>query len=163
LKNVPIMDIAILVSGFLIRVIYGGVICNIEVSNWLYLTVMAISFYMGLGKRRNEIIKQGTESRKVLKFYNYEFLDKNMYMSLAITIVFYSLWCMDIGAVSNSLINIIWTVPLVLIICMKYSLDIEGDSLGDPVDVILSDKLLLGLALIYGLIMKKKEIIYEIK
>ena len=40
-----------------------------------------------------------------------------------------------------------------MIICMKYSLNVEGDSLGDPVDVILSDKVLIVLALVYAIIM----------
>lgn len=153
LKHVPILDIVILAFGFMFRVMYGSWITAIAISDWLYITILAFSFYMGLGKRRNEYKKLGKDGREVLKYYNESFLSNNLYMCMALGIVFYSLWCMDIGAVSNSLINIIWTVPLVLIICMKYSLDIEGDSLGDPVDVILSDKLLLGLALIYGLIM----------
>ena len=38
-KNIPIVDISVLVAGFLIRVMYGAVITGIGVSNWLYLTV----------------------------------------------------------------------------------------------------------------------------
>ena len=134
LKNLPIIDITILVSGFLIRVLYGSAVTAIEVSNWLYLTVISMSFYLGLGKRRNELVTQGSKSRKVLKFYNHDFLDKNMYMCLGLTIVFYSLWCVDsttIARYSNS--NIVWTVPLVMLICMKYSLNVEGNSDGDQV------------------------------
>ena len=153
LKHVPIVDIVILAFGFMFRVMYGSGITDIAISNWLYITILAFSFYMGLGKRRNEYRKLGKDGREVLKYYNDSFLTNNLYMCMTLGIVFYSLWCMDMETVTNSLINLIWTVPLVLIICMKYSLDIEGDSLGDPVDVILSDKLLLSLALIYGIIM----------
>lgn len=153
LKNLPIIDITILVSGFLLRVLYGSAVTSIEVSNWLYLTVIAMSFYLGLGKRRNELDTQGSKSRKVLKFYNHAFLDKNMYMCLGLTIVFYSLWCVDgttIARYSNS--NIVWTVPLVMLICMKYSLDVEGNSDGDPVSVLLKDKILMGMVFLYALI-----------
>lgn len=153
LKHVPIIDIVILAFGFLLRVLYGSAITGIAISNWLYLTILAFSFYMGLGKRRNEFRKMGNEGRKVLQYYNKSFLDSNMYMCMAIGIVFYSLWCIDINTAINGLVNIIWTVPLVMIICMKYSLNVEGDSLGDPVDVILSDKVLSALALIYAIIM----------
>ena len=59
LKHVPFVDILILVSGFLFRVLYGGAILNIEISSWLYLTVIAASFYLALGKRRNELLKMG--------------------------------------------------------------------------------------------------------
>ena len=153
LKNLPIIDITILVSGFLIRVLYGSAVTAIEVSNWLYLTVISMSFYLGLGKRRNELDAQGSKSRKVLKFYNHDFLDKNMYMCLGLTIVFYSLWCVDsttIERYSNS--NIVWTVPLVMLICMKYSLNVEGNSDGDPVSVLLKDKILMEMVFLYVLI-----------
>lgn len=146
LKNLPIIDVAILVSGFVFRVLYGAGITGIDISNWLYLTVIAMSFYLGLGKRRNELIKQKNVSRKVLKYYNQGFLDKNMYMSLALTITFYSLWTVDpvtIARLSND--YLVWTVPLVILICMKYSLNIEGDSDGDPVEVIIKDKVLMGM------------------
>lgn len=150
LKNLPIIDVAILVSGFVFRVLYGAGITEIEISNWLYLTVIAMSFYLGLGKRRNELIKQKNVSRKVLKYYNQGFLDKNMYMSLALTIAFYSLWTVDpvtIARLSND--YLVWTVPLVILICMKYSLNIEGDSDGDPVEVIIKDKTLMGMVALF--------------
>lgn len=153
LKHIPIIDIVILAFGFLFRVLYGSAITGIEISNWLYLTILAFSFYMGLGKRRNEYKKMGKNGRRVLKYYNESFLNSNMYMCVSLGIVFYSLWCIDISSKFNSFINIIWTVPLVMVICMKYSLNIEGDSLGDPVDVLLNDKMLLAMSVIYAIIM----------
>ncbi|MEN6595789.1 MAG: decaprenyl-phosphate phosphoribosyltransferase [Clostridiaceae bacterium] len=150
LKNVPIIDIAILVSGFLLRVLYGSALSGIEISRWMYLTVIAMSFYLGLGKRRNELIRQpdGVQ-RKVLQYYNRNFLDKNMYLCLALTIAFYSLWSVDpITTERIHTSGVVWTVPLVILICMSYSLRIEGNSDGDPVDVLLGDKLLLSLVAI---------------
>ncbi|MEO4054113.1 decaprenyl-phosphate phosphoribosyltransferase [Solibacillus sp. CAU 1738] len=150
LKNFPIIDIAILVSGFVLRVLYGSAVTGIYISDWLYLTVISMSFYLGLGKRRNELAKQKDTSRKVLKHYNHSFLDKNMYISLALTITFYSLWTVD-PVTSERLSNpyLVWTVPLVILICMKYSLNVEKESDGDPVEVILNDKILLSLILLF--------------
>ncbi len=149
LKNIPLLDVFILALGFLIRVLYGGSLINVEVSNWLFLTVLSISFYLGLGKRRNELIAQektGNTTRNVLKYYNKEFLDKNMYMCLSMTIIFYSLWCQDLN-----FDYIMWTIPIVLLICMKYSLNIESNSSGDPVEVLLKDKILMLLVGIYAI------------
>lgn len=151
LKQVPIIDVAILVSGFVLRVYYGGVSSNIEISTWLYLMVMFGSFYLGFGKRRNEL-KQNKENntRKVLEFYNKEFLDKNMYVSLGLAIISYSLWCVDPLTKTNITSNyLILTIPLIMMIFQKYSLIIEGDSDGDPIEVILNDKTLIFLLLIY--------------
>lgn len=144
LKNVPLVDIAILVSGFLLRMVYGSAVTEIVLSKWLCLTVISMSFYLGLGKRRGELLGQKGNTRAVLKYYSQGFLDKNMYMCVALTVMFYSLWTVDALTVERvGSENLIWTVPLVILICMKYSLDVEGDSDGDPVEVLLRDKVLL--------------------
>ena len=153
LKHIPIIDVAILVSGFVLRVYYGGIASNIEISSWLYLMIMFGSFYLGFGKRRNEMKHNNT--RKVLKYYNKEFLDKNMYVSLGLSIISYSLWCVDPLTKLNISSNyLILTIPLVMMIFQKYSLIIEGDSDGDPIEVILNDKLLISLILTYIIVMR---------
>lgn len=145
LKNVPLVDIAILVSGFLLRMVYGGAVTEIVLSKWLCLTIIAISFFMGLGKRRGELIGQ-TSRRSVLKYYSESFLDKNLYMCVALAVMFYSLWTVDEMTVSRvGSDNLVWTVPLVILICLKYSMNVEGESDGDPVEVLLHDKILLGM------------------
>lgn len=154
LKNIPIIDVVIIVIGFVLRVMYGGIVINVEVSKYLYLMIIFGSFYLGFGKRRNEIIKNGDKSRKVLKMYNQDFLDKNMYVALALAIVSYTLWCVDattINRIGND--YIFWTIPLLMIILQLYSLDIEGNSHGDPIEVILNDKKLLITAVIYVIMM----------
>lgn len=155
LKNVPIVDVTILVAGFLIRILYGAFVTEITISNWLYLTVIALAFYFALGKRRNELRQIGDgETRQVLKAYPVNFLDKNMGMCLTLANVFYTLWSMDEKTVSfynNE--YLIFTVPIVLLITMKYSLDIEGESDGDPVEVLLHDKVLLTLCVLYLAVM----------
>ena len=153
LKNVLIVDVVILVSGFVFRVMYGGVVTAVEVSKYLYLMIIFGSFYLGFGKRRNEIIKNSTNSRKVLKLYNKDFLDKNMYVCLGLAIISYALWCLDpstIMRIGND--YIFWTIPLVMIIFQLYSLDIEKDSHGDPIEIVLSNKKLLTTIIIYILI-----------
>lgn len=154
LKNVPFLDIFLLVSGFVLRVLYGAAIINDVISSWVILSVISISFYLALGKRRNEIMKHKEgNTRKVLKFYSISFLDKFMYLCLAISIVFYALWSSDALIVQRyGTDKLVWTVPLVLIIMMKYSADIESDSHGDPVDVVIKDKVLLLLALLLAIV-----------
>lgn len=151
LKNVPLLDVAILVSGFLIRVLYGASIVDVEISNWLYLTVISAAFYLGFGKRRNEIKKVGNKSREVLKYYNKDFLDKNMYICLSLTIVFYALWTVDPINVAKASNMLVWTVPFIMLILMKYSMNIENDSFGDPVNVVLEDKVLIITIILYGI------------
>ena len=147
-KNIPIIDVVCLVTGFVLRVVYGASIINVEVSNWLYLTIISLSFYLALGKRRNEL-QAGTDTREVLKFYNKDFLDKNMYMFLTLMIVFYSMWCVDASNIAKFGNNLMFSVPILMLIAMKYNMNIEGDSDGDPIEVLLSDKILILLVLIF--------------
>ena len=152
LKNVPIADITVLAAGFVIRVIYGAQLTDIVISNWLYLSVFALSFYLALGKRRGELIHVSDDhnTRSVLKAYPLDFLNRSMTMCLTLANVFYALWSMDQTTTAfyhNRLL--IFTVPIVLLITLKYSLTIEGASDGDPVEVLIHDHTLLLLVLLY--------------
>ena len=69
-KRIAIIDVLILASGFVIRILYGAAACTIWCSEWLILTIMAVSLYLGLGKRRNELINiQNGTTRHVLEKY----------------------------------------------------------------------------------------------
>jgi 4-hydroxybenzoate polyprenyltransferase len=150
LKNIPIIEIIILASGFIMRVIFGAVIINVEISIWLYLTVTMGAFYLGFGKRRNEL-KENT--RAVLRHYTWNFLDKNMYVCQTLCLVFYSLWSIDPVTISRFNSNaFIYTIPALFLILIKYNLDIETRPDGDPTSIILRDKLLLGLGFAYILV-----------
>ena len=156
LKNVPIADITVLAAGFVIRVIYGAQLTDIVISNWLYLSVFALSFYLALGKRRGELIHVSDDhnTRSVLKAYPLDFLNRSMTMCLTLANVFYALWSMDQTTTAfyhNRLL--IFTVPIVLLITLKYSLTIEGASDGDPVEVLVHDRALLLLVLLYLAVM----------
>jgi hypothetical protein len=109
------------------------------------------AFYLGLGKRRNEITGTGTETRAVMRFYSHNFLDKNMYMCQALCVIFYALWSIDAATVQRLHTGaFVYTIPLFLLILLKYSLSIEADSDGDPTSIVLHDKALLLLCAVYG-------------
>lgn len=154
LKQIAIADIFILASGYVIRVYFCSAITGIEISQWLFLTLMVGALFLALGKRRGELRAQNSgNTRKVLLSYTDAFLDKTMYMCEAVTVVFYSLWTIDAITVSqNGNGNIIFTVPIVILIIMRYNLLIERNADGDPVSTLLSDKPLLVLCLLYAVV-----------
>lgn len=147
LKNIAIIDIVLLSSGFILRVYYGASLFDIEVSSWLFLTILNASLFLGLGKRRKELMNT-KESRIVLKDYNESFLEKFQYLTLTLTIVFYSLWTIE-----QNIKYLYFTIPLLMIIFMKYCLFIEKNDEGDPITVLFEDKILILLCIIYGLSM----------
>lgn len=143
MKQIPLLDIALLASGFLIRLLYGSAVTGIPISQWLFLTVLALSFYFSLGKRRQEC--RYPQARKVLEAYPPSFLSSAMNLCLTLALVFYSLWSMDS--------TMIYSVPLVLLIVLRYSLALERGGSGDPVEILLGDNVLLGLCLGYGVLL----------
>jgi 4-hydroxybenzoate polyprenyltransferase len=147
LKKIAIVDIVLLAMFYVLRAYYGAVVADIHISSWLFLTLIAMSFYLGCGKRRGEIGSGGSSSREVLRFYNYQFLDRFMYVCLACAITFYSLWCKEMY--SDMLMA---SVPCLIIIVMRYSYLVENGSDGDPVEVVYGDKPLILLGLLYAVI-----------
>jgi 4-hydroxybenzoate polyprenyltransferase len=146
LKNVPLLDITILAAGYVIRVLFGALLIGTGVSVWLYLVIIVGAYYLSLGKRRNEItgIEKGRETRAVMRFYSHNFLDKNMYVCQALCVVFYALWSIDAATVEKLHTSaFVYTIPLFLIILLKYSLNVETASDGDPTSIVLHDKMLL--------------------
>lgn len=152
LKHIPIVDVSCVAAGFLIRLVYGAFVADIVISKWLYLTVIAASFYMALGKRRNELVNTGEDTaRIVLKEYTVGFLDKAMTAMLSLTIMCYALWSVDNTTLLRYGSNyLIWTVPLVIIIILKYNLDLEKKTDGDPVEIFTHDGVLISLVAVYA-------------
>ncbi len=147
LKNRPVIDLVILVSGFVLRMFYGSRVTGVRISSWLYLTLIALSLFMAFGKRRNEKIHCGDQARSVLSKYSEQYLNSSMYMYLGIFLVFYALWSVD----TTVLHGMIYTTPLVIIMVMRYTFALENDSSGNPVDMILGDKVLILLGAVYCL------------
>ncbi|MBO4897180.1 MAG: UbiA prenyltransferase family protein [Clostridia bacterium] len=144
LKHQPIIETVIIVLGFLLRLLFGACLMNVLISGWLYLTVMSGAFYMAFGKRRGELqMLDEVDRRAVLSLYTFGFLDKNMYCFATLTNVFYSLWAINEG------IKMYPTIPIVLIIFLKYSYNTEKKSFADPIDVFFKDKVIVGFVVLY--------------
>ncbi len=146
LKNRPVIDIVLLVSGFFLRVLYGSAVTGVRISGLLYLTVISLSMFFAYGKRRNEKKSCGTSSRKVLQYYSEQYLNSNLYIYMGLFIVFYSIWSLN----ADESGVLICTVPLGMVMMMRYVYTLEVDEHGNPVDVILHDKILLLLGAIYA-------------
>lgn len=154
LKNVPILDAFLLAFFFMLRLYFGAVSANVAVSNWMYLTILCGSLFMGFGKRRNEICHESGGVRKVNDFYDSKFLSGVIFVSMALCLVFYSLWAINFGVLGDTYLNskiLLFTIPLVYFIMMRYLFDIEKtSSSGDPTDVFFKDFVLIVCALLFA-------------
>ncbi len=57
LKNIVIVDVLTLAAGFVLRVAAGAVVVQAErFSPWIYVCMVLLALFLGLGKRRQEIV-----------------------------------------------------------------------------------------------------------
>lgn len=155
LKNYPLVDVFILMLGYLLRLVYGGELTNCGVSSWMFLTMMSVSFFMGFGKRRGELREYGDGSRKNLKQYTESFLNQSMIISCTLAVVFYAMTCTDTdSSVAQTGVDLLWSVPGIVIILFRYlMLILSGENDGDPITVITADKPLLCMGIGFSLIL----------
>lgn len=139
LKTKVLIDCFCIAAGFLLRVMVGGTIVSAGVSDWMFLTVLALSLFMAFGKRRGELHSYASgKTRDVLDVYEMNFLDGIVFMCAGLSMVFYALWTISHEA------KLVYTVPIVLFIIIRYLfLVFTGRSEGDPTTLVLSDKTLL--------------------
>lgn len=152
LKNIPIVDITILMLFFIVRVYYGASLIGVPVSVYLHLTVMSVAFMMGIDKRYKEK-QHNDDCRNSLKYYSSDFLSKISQMFLGLSVVFYSLWIIsDTNMFLNKNIMLISIIMVVFILVYyQYLIDISDD--GNPVDMLLSHPFLVLATIAYCILM----------
>ena len=145
LKHVVLLDVFIIASGFVLRILAGAVVIPVMISPWLYLVTILLSLFLALSKRRHELVLlQGEASnhRQILKEYSLPLLDQLITVVIAATIMAYSLYTFQ-GPTGNHRLMI--TIPLVLYGMFRYlylmHMRMEG---GSPEEVLLRDRHILG-------------------
>lgn len=148
LKHVAIFDVFCIAIGFILRVYAGAFAYNGTVSEWLFLTVFAMSLFMGFGKRRGEMMMVASEAhRNVLRDYDISFLNGILFATSTMAVVFYSFWAMWRG------FGMIYTTPLIVFIVCRYLLRVySNDSYGDPTTVILGDRTISIACVLYAIV-----------
>jgi len=155
LKHIPILDVLIVSSGFVLRVGAGVALITVErFSPWLYMITVLFSLYIGLGKRRAEMsrLAQGASAhRKVLDGYTIPLLDQYITIVSGMTIVAYSLYTFSAPNLpaNNSMML---TIPFVVYGIFRYlQLIHTGHAAGAPDEVALKDRPLQVTVLLWGL------------
>lgn len=94
LKKIVIADIFSIASGFLLRVVSGAVIIEVDLSNWLILTTIFLSLFLAVMKRRVEFasITGPSVQREVLKDYSLPFIDLIAAVTSACVIISYAFY-----------------------------------------------------------------------
>jgi 4-hydroxybenzoate polyprenyltransferase len=155
LKHVPILDVLIVSSGFVLRVGAGVALITVErFSPWLYMITVLFSLYIGFGKRRAEmtLLSEGaTSHRKVLDGYTIPLLDQYITIVSGMTIVAYSLYSFSAPNLPENN-SMMLTIPFVVYGIFRYlQLIHTGNAAGAPDEVALKDRPLQITVLLWGM------------
>jgi 4-hydroxybenzoate polyprenyltransferase len=155
LKHIPILDVLIVSSGFVLRVGAGVTLITVErFSPWLYMITVLFSLYIGFGKRRAEmtLLSQGaTSHRKVLDGYTIPLLDQYITIVSGMTIIAYSLYTFSAPNLPDNN-SMMLTIPFVVYGIFRYlQLIHTGHAAGAPDEVALKDRPLQVTVLLWGL------------
>lgn len=129
LKHVLFLDVMVIASGFVLRVLAGGTATGVHLSEWLIICTGLLALFLGLGKRRGEAIALGGGShpqRPVLEHYSLKLLDELISVITPATLVAYVIYT-AIGAESRWMML---TIPFVIygIFRVLYLIHYDADS-----------------------------------
>ena len=150
-KHIPVIDIALVSSGFMLRTMAGGVAAGIVLSQWFLLVAAFGSLFMASGKRYAELIlaqETGAKIRKALEGYTPTYLRFVWTLSAAAVVIFYALWGFELSAAvggAPALWYQISMVPFVIAI-LRYAAEVDGGRGGAPDEIALEDRVLQLLA-----------------
>jgi 4-hydroxybenzoate polyprenyltransferase and related prenyltransferases len=152
LKHQPIIDLAMVAAGFLLRAVAGGVASELPLSQWFLLVASFGSLFMVAGKRYSELKELGTEAgtRASLERYTKSYLREVWSISIAVVIMSYSLWAFELPGVQP--LGVSWTAisiaPFTLAL-LRYAMKVDQGKAGEPEDVVLGDRMLQVLAVLW--------------
>lgn len=166
LKNIPVLDILIIASGFIIRVYSGAFLIDAHLSVWFLLCVISVALFLASGKRRAELSIAGDSgnTRKSLSKYQPDLLNSYVsmfgnaaWLSWSLFTFFESpeaplpVWLFLAELSRTTTINklLMLTIPVTIFGVMRYqALIFEGRS-ETPEKLLLTDKALISSALIW--------------
>lgn len=153
LKHEPVLDLAGVAAGFLIRAIAGGVAAEVWISQWFIIVVGFSSLFIVTGKRSAEHLELGDERgvhRATLSTYSESFLRFVRGVATAAAFTAYCVWAFEKGeGTSGALWFELSILPFVMAM-LRYALLLEQGHGGAPEEVFLRDRTLQGLGLVWA-------------
>jgi decaprenyl-phosphate phosphoribosyltransferase len=159
LKNEPVIELALLALGFLLRAIAGGVASDLPISQWFLIVAGFGSLFMAAGKRYSELSHAMGESaaaegwngntRRSLAGYTPTYLRFVWATSAAVTITAYCLWAFEVSVAPSTLPWAVWSVLPFVLAVLRYAVDVDRGEAEAPEDVVLRDYPLLILGVVW--------------
>ena len=158
LKNIVIIDVMAIAAGFVLRVLAGVVVIDVErFSPWMYVCMTLLALFLGFGKRRHELFTlrgDANNHRASLEHYSLELIDQMSVVVISAAIMAYSLYTFsapNLPRLDGQPLMML-TIPFVLygIFRYQYLIHVKKEG-GTPEEIVLKDAPLVADLLLYGI------------
>jgi decaprenyl-phosphate phosphoribosyltransferase len=152
LKHQPVIELAIVASGFLLRAIAGGPATGIPLSQWFLIVAAFGSLFMVAGKRLSENLQLGeaaSRTRPILARYSASYLRMVIGVSVAVTATAYGLWAFEVG---NNRSGPPWpaiSIAPFVVALLRFMLDVDAGTAQQPENILLHDRTLQCLGVLW--------------
>lgn len=145
LKDMVILDVMAIASGFVLRAVAGGVVIDVPISPWLIICTFLLALFLGFSKRRHEVVllsTSATDHRTSLREYSPYFLDQMISVVTASTVVAYASYTASPEVHSRIGTDKLYlTIPFVLFGIFRYLYLVhQKEEGGNPTQLLLSDR-----------------------
>lgn len=145
LKQYAIIDVCIVATGFVLRLLAGGMATGITLSKWIVLMTFLLTLFMGFAKRRDDVQrmeKTGEAPRRNTSSYNMTFINQAITITAAVTLVCYIMYTVSPEVASQFHTDYLYlTSVFVLLGLLRYIqiAVVQGKS-GNPTKVMIHDR-----------------------
>jgi 4-hydroxybenzoate polyprenyltransferase len=149
LKKIPLVDIFVIATGFMLRVVAGAFVIDVLLSHWLILCTLFVSIFLALSKRRGEMLltysTEGFEGRAVLREYDMGLIDQFITVAASGMTISYALYTVAERTVRTfQTDNLILTTPFVLFGTFRFLTNMKNRASEDnPTLLLLTDRVML--------------------
>lgn len=153
LKSKVILDVFSIAAGFVLRAVGGAVAVGVLISPWLYVLTVLLSLFLGVSKRRHELLllEEGRgKFRAVLNEYNTPMLEEMLSVVTASTVIAYSIYTFTAESLPDNHAMML-TIPFVIYGIFRYLYLVHSGQDAPPDELLLKDRPMLYTIVLWGL------------
>ena len=145
LKRHAIIDVCTVAFGFVLRILAGGMACDVAVSNWLVLMTFLLALFLSFAKRRDDVLRMnetGEPPRRNTIRYKITFVNQAITITGTVTLVCYIMYTVSPEVVSRFHAPYLYLTSIfVLVGLLRYmQLTVVDEVSGDPTKILLRDR-----------------------
>ena len=158
LKNVAIIELGAVASGFFLRAYAGAVTSHIPASTWFLVVISFGALFLVVGKRTSELENvSANATRPVLAEYTSQFLRSALTMSATVVVTGYCLWAFDTSPTGlstgyNDFLPVRLTVVPVVFAMLFIMRSAEAGDGAAPEELLLHNRTVQGLLVIWAVL-----------